>query len=495
MSRSLEYMIKTDMYPSSSKITYEVDPETINYVVPVCAGSTYTITMNEIGNRLRAVFTTVNPMTITSSISGCTDIVMNPTFSVGYTFSYKATKYGYIVIYVSNVGEHPNIEIKTDGAGGDDEYSVFCTEINSGTDLSCEIYTKANDWILATVSTRSDTTFSDGWEVLHESGQIGDVAQRMFFLSKQSTEDGLITINVTQSSAARIYINLIAIPNILGFRYNKGYDLLEGTTEIMSAVLKRPIYPFIIWGCSANLWDTSSTHSVWSCDNLTPISLGTTVQGRQANFIDKNITTQRTFATGATTYMIIDCVEAVQFVRKYLIRSDNTLYTVVEGTLTQIENTKITSDVFRVSGIDDVPTWEIIQSLTNPEILAWYDSDNVVPKLNAEVTATPFFQTIITDKIDMSHTTILGVEQITIDCDDDVLVAISLDNKETWIAYNGTQWITLTSDTSGMGKSVIEAISIDNWTEIIGDVKEMFIRLTLTNKEQFVRQIYVDFLN
>ena len=117
--KELEYSVYHNFYPYSGGIEYSAGSNYVNYVVPVVKYSTYTVTMVEVGTRLRSVFTTVNPATITASISGCTDIVMNPSFSTGYTFTYFAQDDGWMVVYVSNAGERPKISIVTNGAGGD----------------------------------------------------------------------------------------------------------------------------------------------------------------------------------------------------------------------------------------------------------------------------------------------------------------------------------------------------------------------------------------
>ena len=116
--KELPYEVFTDFYPSGSTIYYKADDLTINYVVPVKKYSTYTVTMTEVGNRLRAVYTATDPATITANVSA-TEIVMNPTFDAGYTFTYFAAADGWMVVYVSNAGELPKISIVTNGAGGD----------------------------------------------------------------------------------------------------------------------------------------------------------------------------------------------------------------------------------------------------------------------------------------------------------------------------------------------------------------------------------------
>jgi hypothetical protein len=117
-SKELEYTVFTNFYPSGSTITYAVSDLTINYVVPVKKYSTYTVTMTEVGNRLRACYSSIDPAVITSSIS-VTSITEPSSFPAGYTFTYFAQEDGWMVVYVSNAGERPKISIVTNGAGGD----------------------------------------------------------------------------------------------------------------------------------------------------------------------------------------------------------------------------------------------------------------------------------------------------------------------------------------------------------------------------------------
>ena len=166
MSRILEYETVVDIYPNGSTIYYKIDPDTINYVTPIVAGSTYTITMNEIGNRLRIVTLFEDPRELTSNLTkGVTSIINNPTYDVGYTVSFTANSDGYVVIYVSNQNEHPKVTIETDGIGGDDSYSHHnaCVVFTSGTNLSLSTNSFYDGYALATVSTRSDTLFTNDW--------------------------------------------------------------------------------------------------------------------------------------------------------------------------------------------------------------------------------------------------------------------------------------------------------------------------------------------
>lgn len=313
MSRILQYIEKVDIYPTEGQINYAVSELTVNYVVPVCPGSTYTVTMDEIGNRLRSVFTTTNPLTLTSTISGCTNIVMNPSFTAGYTFSYKPSDYGYIVVYVSNAGEHPSITITTDGAGGDDKYTIVCTETTGGTTLTGSIYAKAGDFVFCTLTTRSDTTLPDGWTVLAVSKILTSTTQRMSLLYKQVESDGMVDFVAQQASSARIYINLIAFSGIAGFRYSGGEFFYNSDSSDLFTV-ERPVCKTVLWAMTTPLWSVVSPYPQWTCSEITSsvIALPTTTQGRQANFIDSDSGVSRTFVPGVTaTSGIIMCVQVI----------------------------------------------------------------------------------------------------------------------------------------------------------------------------------------
>ena len=117
--KELKYLITTRGYPSGSTWYYEPDPNTVSYVIQCVPDSTYTITLTEAGNRLCICTFTADPVTATGSLSGTSHLSINDP-AVGYTYSVKPNKYGYLVFYMSNAAQYPEVSIVTDGAGGDD---------------------------------------------------------------------------------------------------------------------------------------------------------------------------------------------------------------------------------------------------------------------------------------------------------------------------------------------------------------------------------------
>lgn len=310
MGRELEYAEVLNIYQSGSTIYYDTDYKTVNYVVPVSPDCTYTVVMTEIGNRLRVAFTTSNPI-ITAADMPCTSIVENPTYSAGYTLRYKPTTPGYLVVYVSNAGEHPVISISEE----DDGYAFVSVEANSVKTLTASIDTKAGDWVLCTVTTRSTTTFPEDWEILHTSQVLNNSSQRMSMLCKKIDETGTISLSVSQSNSDRIYITLIAFHNIGGFRYYEGSELFYNSDSYSRFEVAHPGHDRIVWAMTSPLWAPSSPFSPWACSDISSLVLSVpqTVQRRQANFVDSDDGTTRTFIPGGTTNTsaIIDYVEVI----------------------------------------------------------------------------------------------------------------------------------------------------------------------------------------
>lgn len=228
-----------------------------------------------------------------------------------------------------------NVNVPTGGDGGyvfentvnlgievvvlDEAYVTFtsaCYENKGGTELTGTIDVSAGDWVLATVTTRSATTLPSDWTVLKESTVLNADAlnQRMFFLCKQATADGTESITITQTDSVRIYINLLAAKSATGFAYHEGTEVYSDTEKLESITVARPDYNLLVWGCTANLWNTSAPYGEWACSGLTAICLGqASTQPRQANFVDRTSAESRTFECGVEdgTFYIIDCVEVL----------------------------------------------------------------------------------------------------------------------------------------------------------------------------------------
>lgn len=303
--KELSYGVYTNFYPNGNGLYYNVNDLTINYVAPVKKYSTYTITMTEVGNRLRVCHSSVDPATIKADTS-VTSITEPSSFQAGYVFTYFAQADGWLVIYVSNAGEYPEINIVTNGAGGD------------GTPL---------------------------------------------------------------------------------------YD------------------------------------------------------------------------------------------RKYLIRSGSTIYTINDGALTVLTETELSAALFRAYGVDDLPDGALLVDLIDPEVLYWHDSTDDPPVLAATVMgASPVPQVVVTDVQDMSDSSILGIESATVTASEDVLFAMSFDDGVTWKAYNGSQWLVVDTENSGMTAATFQNIGLDAWSEVVTS-NAYRVRFVLMSTESYMTSVVINYLN
>ena len=177
----------------------------------------------------------------------------------------------------------------------------------------------------------------------------------------------------------------------------------------------------------------------------------------------------------------------------YLLQdSDGYVYTILNDTLTRIDELQvITPQSFIDYGTTTKPSSEMILTLTNPKILAWCEDE--IPIISALVTAIPFEQNVITDAIDLSNPNITGIESVTVYYTGTPTFALSFDSGSTWKMHNGTAWVILSEGVTGMQAETLEAITPEQWIEEIGNVNSMLMRFTLTNKEDSVSSVLIDF--
>lgn len=215
----------------------------------------------------------------------------------------------------------------------------------------------------------------------------------------------------------------------------------------------------------------------------------TPVAGQTVSFLHQDAT-GTAFTKSDTLPILLD-----PYNRRYLITdANNELYTVEEGALLKLNETELTAEVFETYGIQDIPDGNLLLTLSDPTILYWHDSENRFPPFRATYTGIPKPQVIYSENIDMSDSSILGIEKVIANCDDAALFAVSFDAGETWWTYTGTDWAQLSEEKSGMSKSALEAISTDAWSEkaIIG---QLMYRFVISGENGYVKTITTDYLN
>lgn len=183
---------------------------------------------------------------------------------------------------------------------------------------------------------------------------------------------------------------------------------------------------------------------------------------------------------------------------KYLIKSNSILYTIKDNILTELEDVILNEDVFKTYGIDNIPDWNVMKILINPQILCW-TSEEAVPEgsllFSAHMKAISSIQTLITNAIDLNDSpNITGINQVTLDSDGDILIAVSFDEKNSWLIFNGINWNITTSDIEGMNKETLEAITSEQWATALGDSKTIYFKAIFSNVDDALRKINIEFL-
>lgn len=182
--------------------------------------------------------------------------------------------------------------------------------------------------------------------------------------------------------------------------------------------------------------------------------------------------------------------------KKYLIYDDVTkkYYNIVNDALNELNIEEITSDIFKTYGNDIVPLSNLLITLQKPKILYWQDSDDDLPLLKANITAVPLPQTIITTDIDISDSSIKGIEKVSGEYKGNPVIAVSFDNGTSWKSYN-EQWTLLSDSTTGMPMETLAAIPAESWNEQIKGLTSFKMRFTLTAADDVVTNIIIDFMN
>ena len=180
-------------------------------------------------------------------------------------------------------------------------------------------------------------------------------------------------------------------------------------------------------------------------------------------------------------------------ITKYLVRNNDTIYTVTDGSLVEVSG-EINSNLFIDNGVDEIPSGTLLMTLSNPEVLCWTNAETL-PTLTATVKGIPEPQIVMSKEIDLMHSSIKGINGVTVDCKGDVLFAVSFDKKATWMMHNGTNWVDVADELSGMTKTEFEAITTEQWQPKYEASSEMYIRCAILVETQSITTVNVDFIN
>lgn len=114
----------------------------------------------------------------------------------------------------------------------------------------------------------------------------------------------------------------------------------------------------------------------------------------------------------------------------YLMKAEDTCYTVNEDTLVAVPIETLTAAMFLKYGCEVLPSKELLTPIENPHMYLWKAGGDE-RLLKDTLKAYPYPQTI-TSVVDMSHISILGIRMMTAQYSGDVGLRFSLDNGETF---------------------------------------------------------------
>lgn len=369
-----------------------------------------------------------------------------------------------------------------------------CFETTSGTVLTGNIDAEAGDFLIATISVRSEITIQDDMTLV-ESGSIAESStnQSLNFAYKKITVGGSQSVTVKQKSSGRIYLILIVVRNVMSINYTGDYKktLTSNLNSSPASIVKKTENESVLWGITTIITRDGET---FSC---VPNDMTTVSQIRLASFADVSSNEKEhhiKYSLSESHTFLIDAVELVPYSSKYLINSGDKYYNVSSGTLNELEVTELNAEVFVTYGNDEPPNSSLLVTLQDPKIFYWTNGEDL-STIKATVTATPHSQSIISDAIDLTHSTITGIENMTTDCEGDLIVAVSFDGKQTWKAWNGTEWSTLSEEFTGMNKETLEAITFEQWNLLYQGADSFFIRVSFIDTTQSVTEICADFAN
>ena len=180
-------------------------------------------------------------------------------------------------------------------------------------------------------------------------------------------------------------------------------------------------------------------------------------------------------------------------IKKYLVRDNDTIYTVIDGSLVEARG-EINSNLFIDKGVGAIPDGTLLMTLSDPEVLCWTDAETL-PTLTATVKGIPQPQVIVSEEINLMDGSIKGIESVTIDCKGEPVFAVSFDKKATWIMHNGTDGVNVADELTGMTKAVFEAITTEQWQIKYEASSNMYIRCTLLDETQSLTSITLNFIN
>lgn len=368
--------------------------------------------------------------------------------------------------------------------------------------LTLENCTVGNTLILAYAirGSGNNPTLSDGWEKVgggNVDASDGDLYHKLYF-AKKKVENTTETITLIQTTTGRIYL-------VCG-EFSGDFDIIMrddmaniGSKDYKVTANKKNTTDVILYGVTSSYYPTGRGQKCEPND-LTKLQGNDTAERLACWFDNGNGAVSHTFKTstdsGSDLIAIVECVQLISKKPKkpkYLIRNNDIVYTVQNDSLVEVVG-DLNAQLFIDNGVDAIPDGTLLMTLSNPEVLCWTNAETL-PTLTATVKGIPEPQVVVTKEIDLMHSSIKGINGVTVDCKGNVLFAVSFDKKATWMMHNGTEWVAVSDELSGMTKAVFEAITTEQWQPKYEASSEMYIRCAILDETQSITTLNIDFIN
>lgn len=358
--------------------------------------------------------------------------------------------------------------------------------------------TVGNTLILAYAVRGTDNipTLTDGWELVGGGNVVSNpdsLCQKIYF-AKKMVASATETVTVTQTTTGRIF--LVCGEFSGDFSIVMRDDMANrGTSNFTVTSTKDTTNNVILYAVSSTYY---SSGRLQSCEpnDLTKLQGNVDREQLACWFDDGSGAVSHTFQTCnviGNNDAIVECVQLIPKKPKYLIRNNDIIYTVQNNSLVEVVG-DLNAQLFIDNGADEIPSGTLLMTLSNPEVLCWTDSDKV-PTLTATVKGIPQPQVIVSEEINLMDGSIKGIESVTIDCKGEPAFAVSFDKKVTWIMHNGTDWVNVADELTGMTKADFEAITTEQWQIKYEASSDMYIRCTLLDETQSLTSITLNFIN
>lgn len=225
-----------------------------------------------------------------------------------------------------------------------------------------------------------------------------------------------------------------------------------------------------------------------------PVSFFLALSNDGENYVEVDSVTDGSITTSRCVLAYTGDV-TIPYARRYLIGDEEgKIYKIEDDALVELEDAVLSKALFMSDGFENIPDGELLITLVNPKVYLWQDSTDDPPSVHAAASQTPNPQVVVTGNIVLSHSTIVGIENVTIEADDNTLFAVSFDNGITWWNYINDSWALLSESLSGQTKDTIETISTNAWAEKVSSGGMIKFRFVLSG-DGYVESITIHYLN